>query len=99
MSQFKPMETSSLMICQVIFENIFVEVYEVLVNVLLKLYSNVCGGNIRLSDDVWVMVLIHFEILSQPFPFYLQVSNMVNIFLHSHKFLSIFPLGYFIFIS
>ena len=43
MSQFQPMENSTLIICQVLFENILDEVYEELVNILLKLYMNLCG--------------------------------------------------------
>ena len=46
-----------------IFENILVEVYEVLVNVILKLHSNSCGININLSNDEWVVIFIHFEII------------------------------------
>ena len=56
--------------CQVLFENILVEVYELLANALLKLHSNSCGINICLYDDVSEMLLIQFEVLSQPFHFY-----------------------------
>ena len=68
MSHFKPMETSKLVICQVILENILDEVYEVLVNVLLKGHSSSRGGNIYFYDDVWVMLLIQFEVLLKDFP-------------------------------
>ena len=40
------------------------------------LHSNSCCRNINLSDDVWVMILIQFELLSKLFPFYLIVSNI-----------------------
>ena len=95
MSQFQPMETSTLITFQVLLENIYGEFYEVLLNILLKLHINSYGGNIYLSDDVWVMFFIHFEVLSKPFPFYLKVANIVNYFLRSHKLLTIFPLGCF----
>ena len=89
------METLTLIIFQVLLENILGGFYEVLVNVLFKLHINSCGRNIYLSDDVWVMFLIQFEVLSQTFNFYLLVSNMVHVVLHSHKLLSIFPIGSF----
>ena len=95
MHQYQPMETSSLIICRVIFENILVEVYEVLVNVILKLHSNSCGKNINLSNDEWVVIFIHFDIISQAFPLYFQVNNMVKIMILKHKLLIIFPLGSF----
>ena len=95
MSQFKPMETSTLIFCQVLLGNILGEVYELLVNVLLKLHSNSCARNIYLSNDVWVMLWIQFEALSQNFPFHSQVADMVNVVLHSHKLLAIFHLGFF----
>ena len=93
------METLTLIICQVLLENILDEVDEILVNVLLKLHSNSCSRNIHLSDDVWVMFLIQFEVLSQPFTFYLQVANMVNVVLNSHKLLAISPPGSFLLIA
>ena len=37
MSQFQPIKTSSLIMFQLIFENILVEVYGVVVNILLKI--------------------------------------------------------------
>ena len=46
--------------CQVLFENILVEVYELLAYALLKLHSNSCGTNINLSEYVWVMILTEF---------------------------------------
>ena len=55
MSQFQPMEIPTLIICQVLFENILDEVYEVLVDVILKLHSNLCSRNINLSDNVWMI--------------------------------------------
>ena len=64
MSPFQPMETSSLIICQVIFGNILVEVYEALTNVLLRFYSNSCGKNINLYGELWVIILIQFEVIS-----------------------------------
>ena len=76
-----------------LFENVLVEFYEVLVNVILKLHINSFGRNINLSDDVWVTILIQFEVLSQPFPFYLKVAYMVIVVLHSHKVLDVFRLG------
>ena len=60
MSQFQQMETPTLIICQVLFENILDEVYEVLVNIILKFNSNSCDIDILISDDVWVTILIHF---------------------------------------
>ena len=67
-----------------LFEHILVEFDELLVNILLKLHSNSCGVNLYISDDVWVIILIQFEALSQPFTFYLQVANMVNVVIHLH---------------
>ena len=64
MSQFQRMNNSTLIFCQVILGNILDEVYEVLVNVLLKLHSNSCGRNIYLSDYVWGMLLIKCEVIS-----------------------------------
>ena len=90
MSQFKPMETSTLINFQVLLENALDEVYELLVNVILKLHSISCGKNIYLSDDIWMIFLIQFEALSKPFPFYLQIDNIVNVVLHSHTLLSIY---------
>ena len=84
MCQFQPIENSSLIIFLLLFEDILVEVYEVLVNVLLKSHSNLSCININLSDNVWVVILIQFEVTSQNFTFYLQVANMVNVALHSH---------------
>ena len=51
MSQFKPMEDSNMKIYQVLLENILDEVYELLVNILLKWHSKSCGRNIDLFDD------------------------------------------------
>ena len=73
MSQFQRMKTSSLIICQVLFEKLLDAVYEVLVNFLLKFHINSCRKNINLFDDVWVTILIHIELLPQPSPFNLQV--------------------------
>ena len=95
MYQFKPMENSSLIIFQFLFENLLVEVCGVLVNVLLKLHSNSLFIGIKLSDDVCIMILKQFEVLSQHFPSYLLVSNMVNAVPYSHKLLAIFLLGAF----
>ena len=77
------METLTLIIYQVLFENILDEVYEVLVNIILKYNSNSCGININLSDEVWLITLIQFEVLSKHYPFYSQVANMVNVVIHS----------------
>ena len=85
------MENSKLINFQVLFENILGKVYEVPVDVHLKLRSKSCGRNMNLSDDVWVMILIQFEVLSQSFPFCLQVSNMVNDVICSHTLLAISP--------
>ena len=52
-----------------LFENILDKVYEVLLNVLFKFHVNSCGLNRNLSDDEWVMILIQFELLPQPFTF------------------------------
>ena len=46
MSKFQPMLTSTLIFCQVLFENIFDEVYEGFVNVCLNLHNNSCCKNI-----------------------------------------------------
>ena len=93
------METSSLIICRVSFGNHLVEVYEVPVNVLLKLHSNSCGRNINFSDDAWSIIFIQFEVPSQTFLLYLQVANMVNFVLNSHRLLAILPLCYFFLIA
>ena len=95
MYQLQPIETLSLIIFRVPYGNILVEVYGVFVTVILKLHSNSYGRNINLSDDVWLMILIDFESPPQPLLFYLQVDNMVNVVIHSHKLLAILPLGYF----
>ena len=68
MSQFQPMTTSTLIIFQMPLGNILDEVYKVLVNVILKFHSHSCCRNIYLSDDVWVMILIQFEVISQHLP-------------------------------
>ena len=93
------MENSKLINFQVLFENILGKVYEVPVDVHLKLRSKSCGRNMNLSDYVLATILIKFEVLPQNFNFYLQVSNMVNIVLHSYKLLAIFNLGSFSVIS
>ena len=82
MSQFQRMKTSSLIICQVLFEKLLDAVYEVLVNFLLKFRINSCRKNINLFDDVWVTIFIHIELLPQPSPFNLQVykSYHINIY-------------------
>ena len=63
MYQFKPMKTSTLIIIQFIPEIILDEVYGVIVNVILKWHGNAYCVNIYLYDDVWVMILIQFELL------------------------------------
>ena len=93
------METSTLIICQVLFEKLLDEVYEVRVNVLLKLHINSCGRNINIYYDVWSVLLIQFEVLSQPLPFYLHVANTVDVVLCSHKWLNIFTIGSFFWIA
>ena len=65
-----------------LFENILDEFYEVLLNVILKFLSSSCGRNINLSDDVLLTILIQFEVILQTFHFYLQVADMVNVFIH-----------------
>ena len=75
------------------------EDYGELVDIFFRMYSNSCGRDINLYDDVWVMRLIQFEVPSQTFPFYLQVANMVNVVLHSHKLLVILLLGYFLVVA
>ena len=95
MSQFQPIETLSLIIVQLLIENMLVQFHGVLVNFILTFYSNACCRNINFSGDVRGMILIQFELVSQPFLFYLLVANMINVVLCSHKFLAIFPLGIF----
>ena len=58
MSQFQRIETSSLIFCRVLFENVLAEVYGALVNVLLKLNINSCSRDINLSDGAWKIILI-----------------------------------------
>ena len=41
------------------------------------------------------MILIQFEVLPEPFTFYLQVSNMIYAVLNSNILLAISPPGYF----
>ena len=72
MSQFQPMKNPKIIILEVLLEIILDEVYGIIVNVLLKLHSNSCFGNIQLSDDVWEMILINFELLPQ---FYLLMND------------------------
>ena len=69
MFQFQPMETSTLIICQVQFENILGTFYEVLVIFILTFNIISCGININLSVYVRVMLFIQFDVLSQPLPF------------------------------
>ena len=57
--------------------------------------SNLFCRNLYLSDDVWVMILIQFDLISQIFPSYKWVSNMVNVVLCSNKYLDILPQGFF----
>ena len=57
MSQFKLMKTSTLIICQVLLENILDKVYEVLVIVILKLHSDLCCRNTRCSQQKIYQVL------------------------------------------
>ena len=99
MSQFQPMETSTLIIFQALLENLLDEVYEVLVNVLLNFHMNSCCKNVYLSCGVWFMILIRFEVLSQVFTFYLKRANIINAVLCSHKLLAIYPQGYFFVIA
>ena len=40
MSKFQPMKNPTLIMCQVLIAKILDEVYEVLVNIILKLHSN-----------------------------------------------------------
>ena len=68
--QFKPIKTSILIILQVILEIILDEVYGLIAAVILKLYSKSCCRNIYLYDDIWDMIWINFEILSQLPPSY-----------------------------
>ena len=75
------------------------EVCELLVNALLKLYSNSYGRSIYLSDYAWKMFLIQFKLPPQTFLFYLQVANMENAAINSNKCLATFPLGYFLLIA
>ena len=89
------METSILIIYEVLFDNILGKVYEVLVNVILKLHSNSFGMYISFFNKTWVTILGQFEVLSQIFTFHLQFANMVNVVIHSHQLLVISPLGYF----
>ena len=70
MSKFKPTKTSTLIFLQVILEILLDEVYGVIVNVLLKFQFNLCCRNLYISDYAWVMILIQFELLLQPFIFY-----------------------------
>ena len=69
MSQFQPMKTSTLIISQVLVENLLDEVYEVFINIILKLHSNLCRRYINLYDGVWVIILVQLDVLSQTFPF------------------------------
>ena len=96
LSTFQPMKNSTLLIIQVLLEFVLDEVYGVILNDLLKLNSNSCCRNIYLYDDACVMVLIQFEVLSQLPPSQESVSNMVNVFLYSHKSLTIFHQGAFL---
>ena len=52
MSQFQPMETSTMIIFKVLLGNILDELYEELVNVILKLHMNSCVRNMYLFDDL-----------------------------------------------
>ena len=99
MSQFKLMETSTIIIGQVLIENLLDKVYEVIVNVFIRLHSNSCGRNIYLYDYVWVIFLIQCEVLSKPFLFIYNFFYMVNIVLCIHKLLAILPLGSFFLIA
>ena len=59
-----------MIIPHVLFEMIFDEVFGVIVNVILSLNSNSCCRNVHLSDDVWEMISINVEVLSQLSPRY-----------------------------
>ena len=64
------MKTSTLIILQVLPEIILDKVHGVTVGVILKWHSNSHCRNIYLSDSVWDITLIHFELLSQLFTYY-----------------------------
>ena len=53
----------------------------------------------NIFDDVWMMFLIQFEVILQPFPFNSKVSNIVNVVLHSHNVFYILPIGSFLLIA
>ena len=63
MYKFQSMKTPKLIIIQVLLETLLVEVYGLIVEIILKLNSNSCCINIHLSDDVWDMILIQFELI------------------------------------
>ena len=69
MLQFLLTKTSTLIIIQVLLEVIFDKIYEVTVDAF-KLRSNSLFMNIYISDDVWELIFIQFEVLSQLFPYY-----------------------------
>ena len=59
----------NIVIFQVILELFLYEIYEVLGNVIFKWHSNSCGRNIYLYEDVCMMILIQFKVISQTLPF------------------------------
>ena len=69
MLQFLLTKTSTLIIIQVLLEVIFDKIYEVTLDAF-KLRSNSLFMNIYISDDVWELIFIQFEVLSQLFPYY-----------------------------
>ena len=79
MSQFQPMKASTLIMLQEYLKLFLDEVYGVIVNGILKLHSNSCCRNIHLCENVWVMILIQFDVLSKRFPSYERVSYMENV--------------------
>ena len=56
--KLQPMETSTLIFCQLLPENILYGVCNALVFILFYLHSNSCGISIYLSDNEWVMLCI-----------------------------------------
>ena len=99
MSQFQTIGASSQINFQYVIENILVGFYDVLGSVILKSHMNSYCRNVNLSDDTWVMLLIHFEVLLRHSILFLQVANMVHFFLRSHKLLAIFYLVFFLLVA
>ena len=64
--QLQLMKNSTLVLPEIILDGF----YRVIVNVILRFHSNSHCRHIHLYDDLWVIILIQFEVIEQHFPSY-----------------------------